>query len=206
MLSHVGISVPAALTSNVMEVDDDSSESIMALMQSLVPPQQTYLPLPTWTHSLDVPLSLSSAFGPPAAASTSKGKGKATLTSLPTLAQEANEPESSTAVNEQLAHLLQQLYEAEVPEDVSADVLDYPVVQLALSQVLNKLDVVQNQRDEAHMDLFHSALGNKKWVVTPPNSPEAKKACTKPSVFVKESLIQRAPLVPYNDMMPAGDD
>ncbi|KAG5350442.1 hypothetical protein C0989_011037, partial [Termitomyces sp. Mn162] len=34
----------------------------------------------------------------------------------------------------------------------------------------------------------------------------AKKAHTKPSVFVEGFSTQRAPLMPYNDMVPAGDD
>ncbi|KAG5335209.1 hypothetical protein C0989_001860 [Termitomyces sp. Mn162] len=118
----------------------------------------------------------------------------------------AKEPEPLTATDEQLAHLLQWLHKARVLEDISADILNNPVVQLALSQVLNELDVVQNQRDEAHADLFHLAFGKGKQEATPPNSLEAKKACTKPSVFVEGSSIQRAPLVPYNDMVPAGDD
>ncbi|KAG5716348.1 hypothetical protein E4T56_gene8682 [Termitomyces sp. T112] len=79
-------------------------------------------------------------------------------------------------------------------------------VQLALAQDLNELDVVQNQRDEAHADLFHSVLGKGKHVATPPNLLEAKKPCTEPSVFLEGSLTQRAPLMPYDDMVPAGDD
>ncbi|KAG5338555.1 hypothetical protein C0989_007059 [Termitomyces sp. Mn162] len=158
-----------------------------------------------------------------------KGKGK------------VKEPEPLTTADEQLAHLLQWLHKARVPEDIGADVLDNPVVQIvmrnvllalfnacflgffgdilsilgklvligisiALSQVLNELDVVQNQRDEACTDFFYSVLGKEKWVATPPNPPEAKKAHTEPSVFFKGSSTQRAPLVPYNDMVPAGDD
>ncbi|KAG5733794.1 hypothetical protein E4T56_gene8177 [Termitomyces sp. T112] len=106
-----------------------------------------------------------------------KGKGK------------AKEPEPLTAADEQLAHLLQWLHKAGVPEDVSADILNNSVVQ-----------------DEVHADLFHSALGKGKHVATPPNPPEAKKAHMKPSVFVEESSTQRAPLMPYDDMVPAGDD
>ncbi|KAG5334840.1 hypothetical protein C0989_002806 [Termitomyces sp. Mn162] len=110
------------------------------------------------------------------------------------------------AADEQLTQLLQQLHRARVSENISADVLDNSVAQLALSQVLNELDVVQNQRDEAHVNLFCAALGKGKWVATPPNPLEAKKACTEPSVIVKGFLTQRAPLMPYNDMVPAGDD
>ncbi|KAG5352396.1 hypothetical protein C0989_002485 [Termitomyces sp. Mn162] len=84
---------------------------------------------------------------------TSKGKGKATAMLLPTLAQgsstllltawktvkqcfsvkekgkgKVKEPEPSTAMHEQLAHLLQWLHKAGVPEDVGADILNNPVV------------------------------------------------------------------------------
>ncbi|KAG5732776.1 hypothetical protein E4T56_gene2844 [Termitomyces sp. T112] len=50
------------------------------------------------------------------------------------------------------------------------------------------------------------ALEKGKHVATPSNPPEAKKACTEPSVFVEGSSTQRAPLVPYDDVVPAGDD
>ncbi|KAG5719719.1 hypothetical protein E4T56_gene18511 [Termitomyces sp. T112] len=58
----------------------------------------------------------------------------------------------------------------------------------------------------AQTDLFHSALGKEKQVASPLQLPEAKKACTEPSVFVGGSSIQRAPFVPYDDDLPAGDD
>ncbi|KAG5348981.1 hypothetical protein C0989_006725, partial [Termitomyces sp. Mn162] len=61
-------------------------------------------------------------------------------------------------------------------------------------------------RDEAHVNLIHLALEKEKQIATPPNLPEAKKACTKPSVFVKEFSTQRAPLMPYNDRVPADDN
>ncbi|KNZ73985.1 hypothetical protein J132_08879 [Termitomyces sp. J132] len=109
-------------------------------------------------------------------------------------------------MDEQIAYLLQQLHKAGIPEDISADILNNSVVQLALAQVLNKLDIVCNQRDEAHADLFQSALEKGKHVASPPNPPEAKKACTKPSVFVKGSSTQRALLMPHDDVVPAGDD
>ncbi|KAG5351652.1 hypothetical protein C0989_005424 [Termitomyces sp. Mn162] len=89
---------------------------------------------------------------------TNKGKEKATAMSPPTLAQgsstllltawkivkqcfstmekgkgKAKEPEPSIAADEQIAHLLQWLHEAGVLEDVRADVLNNPVVQLALA-------------------------------------------------------------------------
>ncbi|KAG5339021.1 hypothetical protein C0989_005410 [Termitomyces sp. Mn162] len=231
MSSQIGISVPAASTADVMEVDDNGPESIMALMQLLAPPQLSYLPLPTRTCLSDVPSILSSMSGQSMVALTSKGKGKVTAMLPSTPAQRGStppsttwkmvkqcfsakekskgkvkEPESLTTVDEQITHLLQWLHEARVPEDVSANVLNNPVVQLALSQVLNELDVVQNQRDEAHVDLFHLALGKGKQIKTPLSPPEVKKACTEPSVFVEGSLTQRAPLMPYNDIVPAGDD
>ncbi|KAG5338033.1 hypothetical protein C0989_008365 [Termitomyces sp. Mn162] len=118
----------------------------------------------------------------------------------------AKEPEPLTAVNEQPAHLLQWLHKARVPKDVGADILENPVVQLVPSQFLNELEIVQNQRDEAHTDLFCLALGKEKCIATPPNPPEAKKVHTEPSMFVEGSSTQRAPLVPYDDMVPTGDD
>ncbi|KAG5349454.1 hypothetical protein C0989_003849, partial [Termitomyces sp. Mn162] len=66
-----------------------------------------------------------------------KGKGK------------AKEPKPSTAADEQIAHLLQQLHTARVPKDIGANLLNNPVVQSALSQVMNKLDIACNQRDKA---------------------------------------------------------
>ncbi|KAG5351897.1 hypothetical protein C0989_004618 [Termitomyces sp. Mn162] len=121
-----------------------------------------------------------------------KGKGK------------AKEPEPLIAVDEQIAHLLQWLYEAGVPENIRADILNNSAVQLALAQVLNKLDIVCNQRNKAQTDLFHSAL-KRKQVASPLQPPEAKKACMEPSVFVKGSSTQRAPLVPYDNDVLAGD-
>ncbi|KAG5350012.1 hypothetical protein C0989_000718 [Termitomyces sp. Mn162] len=169
MLSQVEISVSAALTTDVMEVDDNGPELIMALMQLLALPWWSYPLLPTRTRLSDTPSTSSSALEQPTVALTSKEKGKATATLPPTLEQKmikqcfpakkkgkgkAKEPEPLTAMDEQIAHLLQWLHEARVPEDVGADILDNPVVQLALAQVLNELNVVQNQRDEAHVDLF----------------------------------------------------
>ncbi|KAG5334149.1 hypothetical protein C0989_004290 [Termitomyces sp. Mn162] len=231
MLLQVGISVPAVLTADVMEVDYNSPELITALMQLLAPPQQLYLLLPTRMHLSDVPSTSSSASEQPTVASTSKENSKATATLLPTLAQEsytpplttwkavkqhfsakekgkgkAKEPEPLTAANEQIAHLLQQLHEAGVPEDVGADILDNPIFQLTLAQVLNELDVVQFQRDKACADLFHAVFRKGKRIATPPNSPEVKKTCTKPSVFGEGFSTQMAPLVPYDDIIPAGND
>ncbi|KAG5336991.1 hypothetical protein C0989_011294, partial [Termitomyces sp. Mn162] len=103
----------------------------MALMQSLAPPQQPYLPLLTVVHSSNAPSSALSTLECPMAASTSKGKGKATALSPPMLAQEsstslstawkmveqhfsakekgkskAKETDPSTVTDGQLAHLL----------------------------------------------------------------------------------------------------
>ncbi|KAG5348998.1 hypothetical protein C0989_006642 [Termitomyces sp. Mn162] len=169
MSSQVGILVPAALSAEVMEVGDKGSELITALMQSLAPPWWSYLPLPTGVHPSDVPSSLLSVLEQPAAASTSKEKGKATAMLLATPAQgsstssltacktikqcfsvkekgkgKAKELKPSTIMDEQIALLLQQLHKAGVPEDIGADILKNPVVQLALAQVLNELDIVQN--------------------------------------------------------------
>ncbi|KAG5332542.1 hypothetical protein C0989_006973, partial [Termitomyces sp. Mn162] len=123
-----------------------------------------------------------------------KGKGK------------TKEPEPSTAVDEQIAHLLQQFHESRVPEDVGADIFNNLIVQLALAQVLNELDIVCNQRDEAQTDFFHLVLEKGKLHASPSQLPEVKKACTEPSVFVKESSTQRAPPVPYGNDVPAGND
>ncbi|KNZ78011.1 hypothetical protein J132_02654 [Termitomyces sp. J132] len=61
-----------------------------------------------------------------------KGKGK------------AKEPTPSMKADEQITHLLQQLHNAGVSEDIEADILKDLVVQLALSQVLNELEVIWN--------------------------------------------------------------
>ncbi|KNZ75058.1 hypothetical protein J132_05138 [Termitomyces sp. J132] len=53
----------------------------------------------------------------------------------------AKEPKPSTATDEQIAHLLQQLHKAKVPKNIGADIFNNPIVQLALAQVLNELDV-----------------------------------------------------------------
>ncbi|KAG5333137.1 hypothetical protein C0989_006257 [Termitomyces sp. Mn162] len=143
----------------------------MALMQLLAPPRWLYLPLPMVAYPFDMPSSSSSASGQPEATSTSKGKGKVTVTLPSALAQrsstplltawktvkqcfsakekgkgKAKEPEPLTAMDKQIAHLLQWLHKARVLEDIGADVLKNPVMQLALSQVLNELDIVQNQK------------------------------------------------------------
>ncbi|KAG5352819.1 hypothetical protein C0989_000270, partial [Termitomyces sp. Mn162] len=135
------IPIPAASSSEVMEVDDNGPELITALMQSLAHPQQLYLPLPTGMHPLDALLSLSSALRQPMVASTSKEKGKATAMAPPIPAQgsstpllttwkmvkqhffakekgkgKAKEPEPLTTTDEQLTQLLQWLHEARVPE------------------------------------------------------------------------------------------
>ncbi|KAG5348986.1 hypothetical protein C0989_006692 [Termitomyces sp. Mn162] len=169
MLSQVGISFPASAPSEAMEVDNDGSELITALMQPLAPQRQSYLPLPTVVHLSNASSSLSSVSGHPADTLTNKGKGKVTATLPSTLIQgsstplltawkmveqcfsekekgkgKAKEPEPSTAADEQIAHLLQQLHEARVLEDIRADILNNSVVQLAPSQVLNKLDIVCN--------------------------------------------------------------
>ncbi|KAG5341914.1 hypothetical protein C0989_007075 [Termitomyces sp. Mn162] len=200
-------------------------------MELLAPPWQLYLPLLTVVHLLNASSSLSNVLGPPIATSASKGKRKATVLSPSILAQKGNtssltawktvkqhfsakekdkgkakEPEPSTTADKQIPHLLWCLHDARVPEDIGSDVVKKSVMQLALSQILNKLDVVCNQMDEAQLDLFRSALGKGKHVASPPQIPEAKKACTKPSVFVKGSSAQRVPLAPYDNQVPAGED
>ena len=73
--------------------------------------------------------------------------------------ERAREPSQSTKSNEQMACLLQCLHNAGVPEDVGLDVLQDPVVQIAFTQVLNKLDIVTTQINEACKDLYQMALG-----------------------------------------------
>ena len=68
--------------------------------------------------------------------------------------EKVREPSQLMESNKQLAHLLQWLYNAGVLEDVRTDILQDPVVQIAFNQVLNKLDIVTTQRDEAYKDLF----------------------------------------------------
>ncbi|KAG5351815.1 hypothetical protein C0989_004807 [Termitomyces sp. Mn162] len=122
-----------------MEVDDESPESITALIESLAPPWQLYLLLPTLAHNSNVPSAQAQESSAPSLTTwkiveqcflAKKGKGK------------AKEPEPSTTADEQIALLLQQLHKAEVPEDINANVLKNSMVQLALAQVLNELDIV----------------------------------------------------------------
>ena len=49
---------------------------------------------------------------------------------------------------------LQCLHDADVLEDVGIDVLQDPIVQIAFTQVLNELDIVMTQQDEAYKDLY----------------------------------------------------
>ncbi|KAG5337515.1 hypothetical protein C0989_009425 [Termitomyces sp. Mn162] len=146
-------------------------------MKSLAPPQQSYPPLPP---SKNASSSSSSRLECPVAAPTKdKGKGKATATSPSALAKESNfslstdwktvkqhfsakekgkdkgkEPKASTSSDEQIAHLLQWLHDAGVPEEVGANVLENSVVQLTLFQVQNQLGTVRNQNNKAQSDLF----------------------------------------------------
>ena len=70
--------------------------------------------------------------------------------------------------DEQLAHLLQHLHNTGVPEDIRINVLKDPVVQIAFNQVLNELEIMKKQCDEAHKDLYCAAL--EVWKITA--SPE----------------------------------
>ena len=53
------------------------------------------------------------------------------------------------------------------PEDIETDVLQDPVVQITFYQVLNELDIVTTQRDEAHKDLYQAAIGRGKQTASP---------------------------------------
>lgn len=59
--------------------------------------------------------------------------------------------------DKQLAHLLQQLHNAGVPEDIGIDILKSLMVQIALKQVLNELDLVKQQHNEAWKDFYKTA-------------------------------------------------
>ena len=50
-----------------------------------------------------------------------------------------------------------------VPEDIGTNDLQDPVVQIAFNQVLNELDIVTTQCNEAYKDLYHIAIGRGKW-------------------------------------------
>ena len=73
--------------------------------------------------------------------------------------------------NKQLAHLLQRLHDAGVPEDVGANVIYNPVVQIAFNQVLNELEIMKQQHDETCKDLYHAALGVEKHIASPKEEP-----------------------------------
>ena len=72
-----------------------------------------------------------------------------------------------TKSDKQMAHLLQCLHNAGVPEDIGLDVLQDPVVQIVFNQVLNELDIVTTQRNEACKDLYQTAMGRGKQIASP---------------------------------------
>ena len=65
-----------------------------------------------------------------------------------------------------MACLLQCLNNTGVLEDVGPDVLQDLIVQIAFNQVLNELDVVTTQRDEACKDLYQTAMGRRKQIAS----------------------------------------
>ena len=56
--------------------------------------------------------------------------------------EKVGEPSHLIRSNKQLACLLQHLYDVGVLKDVGTDILQDPIVQIAFTQVLNKLDIV----------------------------------------------------------------
>ena len=54
-----------------------------------------------------------------------------------------------------------------VLEDVGTNVWQDLVVQIAFNQVLNELDIVTTQRDEAHKDLYQAVMGKGKQTASP---------------------------------------
>ncbi|KNZ74943.1 hypothetical protein J132_05844 [Termitomyces sp. J132] len=102
-----------------------------------------------------------------------KGKGK------------AKGPEPSIAMDEQIAHLLQQLHEARVPENIRANVLNNP--GLGLVRPLS-------------LSLEEGEVGSV------PSSTTRSKEGSYGAFRIQESLTQRALLVPYDDDVPTSDD
>ena len=85
----------------------------------------------------------------------SKSKGK----------EKAREPSLNVESNKQLAHLLQCLHNAGVPEDVRINILQDLVVQIAFNQVLYELDIVTMQCNEACKNLYCMTMG-REWTAS----------------------------------------
>ncbi|KAG6889318.1 hypothetical protein C0995_001974, partial [Termitomyces sp. Mi166 len=81
--------------------------------------------------------------------------------------EKEQEQELSAAADKQLAILLQCLHDARVLQEVDAGVLKNPVMQLAFTQVLNELNTMCQQKDEACADLFCQALEKEKRIAFP---------------------------------------
>ncbi|KAG6916165.1 hypothetical protein DXG01_008179 [Tephrocybe rancida] len=96
---------------------------------------------------------------------TDKGKGK------------AKEVVTSSSEDEQVAVLLQCMYNVGVPEHVTAAVLSEPLVQLAVAHLLDELELAHHQRDDAQSQLFQFASSLQKREASPPTTPpQPKKA------------------------------
>ena len=50
------------------------------------------------------------------------------------------------------------MHNAGVPKDIGLNILQDPVVQIAFNQVLNELDIVTTQCNEAHKDLYNAII------------------------------------------------
>ncbi|KAG6914729.1 hypothetical protein DXG01_015740 [Tephrocybe rancida] len=129
-------------------------------------------------------------------APTDKGKGK------------AKENGTSSSEDEQVAVLLQCMYNAGVPEHVTAAVLSEPLVQLAVAHLLDELELAHHQHDDARSWLFQFTSSSQKREALPPTTlPQPKKAHpTEPTEVVEStsqegvSHVREQPL-PYKDVV-----
>ncbi|KAG6905147.1 hypothetical protein DXG01_004548 [Tephrocybe rancida] len=129
-------------------------------------------------------------------APTDKGKGK------------AKEIVTSSSEDEQVVVLLQCMYNAGVPEHVTAAVLSEPLVQLAVAHLLDELELAHCQCDDARSHLFQFASSSWKREASPPTTlPQPKKAClTEPTEVVGStsqegvSHVREQPL-PYKEVV-----
>ena len=94
------------------------------------------------------------------------------------------------------------MHNADVLEDDGINVLQDPVVQIAFNQVLNKLDVVITQHDEACKDLYWVAMGKGKQTASP--TEELPWKIQKQDLPL--SSIDRAPVLPYIETVHQGKD
>ncbi|KAG6914096.1 hypothetical protein DXG01_002453 [Tephrocybe rancida] len=129
-------------------------------------------------------------------APTDKGKGK------------AKEVVTSSLEDEQVAILLQRMYNAGVPEHVTAVVLSEPLVQLAVAHLLDELELAHCQCDDTRSQLFQFSSSSWKQEASPPTTPpQPKKArLTEPTEVVGStsqegvSHVREQPL-PYEEVV-----